>query len=253
MPYKCLVCKSSGWPIRRLPDDPSGRSIQIVKCRSCRLEYFHPMPGDEDLLRFYSQYADFRADQEARRRTARLLIKRLSRWGVNKSRRLLDFGCGRNPFIQAAGCAKWRGYDQYAEMQPGMIADYHAQPWDAITLWGVIEHLPRPCPTVSDLVDALKPRGVLAMTGPWVEARIPCQYKYEHVSYWTRSAVEILFDRCGLRLIEFGTREMIQKSDIYLACVLRTVPPRLRRKINHQLPDFVRVPTNEFFAVGRKV
>jgi len=92
----------------------------------------------------------------------------------------------------------------------------------------------------------------LALTTVSTELAIPYQHKPpEHVTYWTRAALEEALSRNDMRLCEHREYFMKQDSDIYLDAVLRTVPQHLRKQIGHTLPEMVEVPTNEIFAVAQ--
>jgi len=64
--------------------------------------------------------------------------------------------------------------------------------------------------------------------------------------------MEKLFSLAGLKILEYQAYEMIQDSDVYLLCVLRTIPEKYKSKIYHRLPRYVLVPTNKIFVVGEK-
>jgi hypothetical protein len=125
--------------------------------------------------------------------------------------------------------------------------------YDWVVLWGVLEHVADPVEVIHELSDLLGPGGKLALTTVWVEGPIPYQHKPpEHVSYWTRSAMEIAFRKSNITLCEFSPYVMVQDAEVYLNAVLRTVPKELRPKISHELPKMVEVPTNEVFVVGQR-
>jgi len=91
------------------------------------------------------------------------------------------------------------------------------------------------------------------MTTVWTEGSIPYQHKPpEHVTYWTKDAMQAMLERNGFSLVEFRAYRMKQKSDVYLNAVLRTVPAELRNRIHHTLPEVVEVPTNEVFVLAKR-
>lgn len=52
---KCLVCNEEGFFIKKLD------KYDIWKCESCGLEYVYPMPTEQELNNFYSNYTDIQA------------------------------------------------------------------------------------------------------------------------------------------------------------------------------------------------
>ena len=96
--------------------------------------------------------------------------------------RLLDFGCGSGNFMRRMSRLGWNvvGYEPDPKaaataqatlglpVVSGDSADgaCHGDPFDAIVLNHVVEHLPRPEETLRDLAKALKPRGQLVVVTP---------------------------------------------------------------------------------------
>jgi hypothetical protein len=185
------------------------------------------------------------------RRNARRNIRSLARHGLTRRSSLLDYGAGRGAFCAEGRSPRWRSYDPYTF--PEVVFPAGAGVLDWITLWGVLEHLPAPRRTLGRLGAALAPGGRLALTTLTIESSIPYQHKPpEHVTYWTEAALETLLGRCGLAVEDYRPYVMVQKAEVYLGAVLRTVPDRLRRRIHHRLPGFVEVPTNEIWVIARK-
>lgn len=243
----CPVCDVEGFSIKKLS------KYDIRKCKSCGLEYVDPVPTKEELENFYSNYTDIRAGDPTLKKNALRNIKALSKYGLSKESRLLDFGCGKNLFVETGHSPNWFGYDEYAPFQHKMIKDYRSSGWDFITMWGILEHLPTPKETMQELATYLNAEGKLALTTVTTESSIPYQYKPpEHVTFWTKVAIGKLFASAGLKILEYHAYQMIQNSDIYLACVLRTVPYEIKSKIYHKLPKYILIPTNEIFVVGEK-
>ena len=210
------------------------------------------MPTPAALDRFYRSYRDPRAQDEVVARNARRNIRALARHGLSRGSRLLDYGAGRGAFCAAGRSDLWRSYDPYTFPGAAFPAGTGALDW--ITLWGVLEHLPAPRRTLARLGVALARGGKLALTTVSIETAIPYQHKPpEHVTYWTEAALETLLRRCGLTVEDYRPYVMVQKAEVYLGAVLRTVPSRLRRRIHHRLPGFVEVPTNEIWVIARKL
>jgi hypothetical protein len=247
-----MVCSGKGAVIRKNYNMEDIKKCDIMKCQDCGLEYVSPMLTSEELDSVFKNYDDFRADFNALKKTSLRKINLLSKYGLTKESKLLDFGCGKNAFVETGESSNWLGYDKYAEFKQGMTRDFNIPNLDFITMWGVLAHLLNPKKTLNELTSCLKQGGILALTDIATDLPIPYQFRYEHVSYWNKESIETLFSETGLKMLECGHHRIIQNSDIYLRSVLRTVPETYKKRIYHILPEHIEVPTNELFAVGIK-
>jgi len=99
----------------------------------------------------------------------------------------------------------------------------------------------------------LIPGGIIALTTVDAEGMIPYYYKPpEHLTYWTRSAFDILAKENKLEIVEYHTYYMYQKGSIYLQRLLSRTPVEYVGHIVNNLPDVIYVPTNEVFVVLKK-
>jgi SAM-dependent methyltransferase len=123
---------------------------------------------------FYSDYPPHRLSPAhsnlATRVGARNQLTVLTRQGIKKSDRILDYGCGGGTFVHALkkrGYTNAFGYDPYvpAWADPGILEDRY----DAIATWDVIEHLEDPRRFMGGLVGLLRPGGVLVIGTPNAE------------------------------------------------------------------------------------
>ncbi|MFA5863278.1 MAG: class I SAM-dependent methyltransferase [Phycisphaerae bacterium] len=244
----CIVCASQAFHIKLV----AGR-WDIFKCGKCGLEFCSPMPTPEDLNRFYTNYSDPRAGQDVILANAHRNIKTLSDFGLTTTSRVLDFGSGQGAFVQAGNSPSWVNFDPYKEGANDETI-LKSETYDWITLWGVLEHLTDPVAQTEKLSAILMPDGYLALTTVTTEGSIPYQHKPpEHVSYWTRRALELLLNDSGLTICKYAPYAMAQDCDVYLNSVLRTVPESLKPHIHHTLPKMVEVPTNEVFVICRRM
>jgi hypothetical protein len=241
---RCLVCENQAY--RRKTLERSG----IYQCGSCRLEFCHPMPGREELDAFYADYHDLRAAEPVVEANAARNFQKLQEYGLSRDSRLLDYGCGQGIFGRLGAAGRWDSYDPYKADKIDMPAN---GAYDWITLWGVLEHCPGPVSLLKQLSQRFRGGGHLALTTVWIDSGIPYQYKPpEHVSYWTQAALAAALAAADFEMLTFEPYRMVQKSDVYMQAVLRTVPQDYRERIHHDLPEMVEVPTNEAFITARR-
>jgi len=248
----CYVCQS-----------PAGRYAQsvndgysIIKCSECGLEYTCPVPSATTLQAFYDQYHDIRADPRIVEANARGHLQALEKYGWTDASRTLDFGCGRGIFVQIAGSdcygVEWGPVDNPRIRRT--LDEFGDTVWNFITLWGVLEHLADPKQTMGQLIARLRHQGILALTTVDAESLIPYYYKPpEHLTYWTRSAFDVLSRDFGLEIIDYQPYHMVQLANVYVPRLLSRTPEEYRQRFSHQLPEMVTVPTNEVRVVMRKV
>ena len=220
----CPVCRAS-------PAAPfySKNGYTIVECAVCHMRYVSPMPTAEELTAHY-QKAEYFAGEEQQgylsyadmqkallphfRRRLQIIETRCPPRG-----RILDFGCAAGFFLQVAQQHGWHisGVELSQEMarraeellRAPIYTSLAAVPdrdFDAITLWEVIEHVPDPIDTLRQLIDRLKPGGVLMLSTPnnghWQAVRAPAQWvSYRppsHLQYFTRPTLAETLRRADL-------------------------------------------------------
>jgi hypothetical protein len=243
---QCVVCGEPSFRIK-----PIAGGWDIYKCVECGLEFCRPMPTGAEFDRFYANYSDPRAGEAVVEANAERNIRRLAEFGLGPDSRVLDYGCGQGAFCRVGRSKKWVNFDPYKNGadDPKVLVKGG---YDWVTLWGVLEHVADPVEVLKKLSDLLSPGGKVALTTVWTQGSIPYQHKPpEHVTYWTRRAMEVLFDKAGITLCLFDPYVMVQDSEVYLNAVLRTVPKEYRVKIHHDLGKMVEVPTNEILVVGQ--
>ena len=126
---------------------------------------------DADLPLYYSDYPPHRVDPNKlefiTRAGCKNQLKVLTRQGVRKSDRILDYGCGGGMFLRflkEQGYTNSYGYDAYVATydDAGLLTERY----DAIVTWDVIEHDEDPRGFVRKLVGLLRPRGLLVIGTP---------------------------------------------------------------------------------------
>lgn len=253
MQINCPICKEKASnynvPVEK---------YAIYKCPKCGLEYTYPIPTDSQLEEFYSSYFDIRADSTIVNLNATNNLKALSNYGIDNKSIILDFGCGNGEFVNIAGqncygielgksnhCRIFNSFDYLPIKQ-----------YDCITLWGVLEHLNNISEIMKNVSNHLKSNGIIVITTVDAEGNIPYYYKPpEHLTYWTKESLNILASTLNCQIEEFKPYYMNQLSEVYLNRLFSRTPTKYANIISaneHDLPNIIKVPTNEFFAVLRK-
>jgi 2-polyprenyl-3-methyl-5-hydroxy-6-metoxy-1,4-benzoquinol methylase len=208
----------------------------IVSCIHCGLVYLSPRPGKKEITRIYdahyfgreevgSGYTDYQclADnlfQEAGHRLQ--LIAKYVPHGT-----LIDAGCGFGSFLTTAagigytvtGCdiseaavthvkKKYKLKAIVADVYPGK---FPKGPFDVITAWDVIEHMPDPVQSLTAFYNSQKENGFLFMTTPDIEsidALILGKYWYgfkripEHLYYFSPKSIRLMLKEVGYEVVE---------------------------------------------------
>jgi 2-polyprenyl-3-methyl-5-hydroxy-6-metoxy-1,4-benzoquinol methylase len=210
----------------------SKNGYAIVECAACHMRYVSPLPTAEEITAHY-QKAEYFAGEEQQgylnyadmqkallphfRRRLQTLETRFPSRG-----KILDFGCAAGYFLQVAQQRGWHinGVELSQEMAHSAeeslrvpiytsLAAMSDRDFDAITLWEVIEHLPDPIGTLRQLIDRLKPGGVLMLSTPnnghWQAIRAQAQWvgyrPPSHLQYFTRFTLAEALHRAGLAQI----------------------------------------------------
>lgn len=166
-------------------------TFQLVRCRNCGLIYQNPQLTLGEVLQHYpDSYIAYRPDIDSERSIfSRLdqhigMARRCRRTMHHHQHpaRLLDVGCGTGRFLEAMRSRGWQvvGVEpnpyaaQYArssfnlEVRTSTLeeAAFEDAAFDAISLWGVFEHVIDPKATLAEIARILKPGGLLVMSLP---------------------------------------------------------------------------------------
>jgi SAM-dependent methyltransferase len=141
------------------------QTFTVWRCESCGSLH---SKEDVNLPHYYEGYPfaqhklDFWSRVAYRKRT-RDLVKQ----GIQKHHRILDYGCGAGVFVQYLrdqGYAHAVGYDPYvpAFAEPARLKEQY----DAVLAQDVIEHADDPRVMLQEILDCLKPEGLLYLGTP---------------------------------------------------------------------------------------
>lgn len=246
----CLVCGSD-----RRESQWRAHAVLLFECLDCGHHYFERMPrnlgevyeGQSYLEQSKSSYLS-NLDYRLRRFAA----ERLAILAANKpfiaGQRLLDVGCGTGWFLRAA---KERGYDVSGFEFSSALARFTAgsvgcsvhdsdlaaidSRFDIVTLFDVIEHVPRPVDTLNVIRALLQPGGVILVFCPnfdsiairAAQAESNLVMPTRHLSYFTKRSVHRLCALAGMELLWFKTAG-IDIGDIMAWRESRGMPRDLR-------------------------
>ncbi len=216
----CLICNDN------IPEHIVKRvgGYAIVKCQNCR-SYF-AVPDSRNLEQDASHFYDSRE----------YLVGRYSSWAHHDflaykpvlGGTLLDIGSGTGDFLHYA---RLNGYhvlgidhdsravkmgNNYWEFDSLVCCDALAylgktqSKWDAITLFGVLEHFPDPNPLFQQIVDHLQPNGVVSITVQnmdsfcshlWAKLTLGNDYPPNHYTRWSEKGLELFLARYGFKVL----------------------------------------------------
>jgi 2-polyprenyl-3-methyl-5-hydroxy-6-metoxy-1,4-benzoquinol methylase len=148
-------------------------------------------------------------------------LQRLLRHTTGKAR-LLDVGAATGLFVHVAGPA----FEQAMGIEPdpitsgqaraagldvrtGTLEDIQGEPFDAITLLHVIEHLDSPYASLRRVADLLRPGGAVLIETPTIDnvwfKLAPRRWRQlipDHYFFFSRTTLERLLRTCGLQPVE---------------------------------------------------
>ena len=198
---------------------------RILKCLHCGLVFNETRHDAEKLLDFYSDVEDptYLKNIDSRFKTFRYNFAKIKP-RLPASGKLLDIGsyCGislkvahENGF-ETLGVepSKWAARYSEETMQErvfqGVLRDLPAEegPFDVITMWDVMEHLPHPVEEMKRIHSRLKPGGVFAFSTLFIDNWYPKLLKEKwpwymdmHLFYFTLDAMTQLLNKAGLELV----------------------------------------------------
>lgn len=219
----CVICGSTE-AYRKYSIE--GVSEQFVECDSCGVGSLFPMPDAARIQSFYpAEYygtptAKFEPLVESGVRAGSRARVRSLLSGIPAGSHILDVGCGRGVMLRAALDLGYTahgveiseeaaaGVDARAHIRiaPDLAeAGYETNSMDAVVLWHVLEHLPRPGRTLAEIRRILKPGGRLVLAVPnyaswqsrwagadWFHLDLP-----RHLYHFSPDTLSILLHRYG--------------------------------------------------------
>lgn len=208
--------------------------FQIEQCENCALRFTNPRPAEGEELNSYYDTDDYVSHTDEskgivnklyliiRKRALQSKLKLAAKHAAGTN--LLDYGAGTGAFLAHAKQMGWsvRGVEpspvareQAQKKGVKLVAPedritIEVQSQDAITLWHVLEHLPRLNEDVEFLKTRLKPKGKLIIAVPNHESMDAKHYQgnwaaYDaplHLYHFKKKNIQQLGERHGFSLIE---------------------------------------------------
>jgi 2-polyprenyl-3-methyl-5-hydroxy-6-metoxy-1,4-benzoquinol methylase len=242
---RCIICNSD-----RLVVMLKLGSQQLLRCQACDYVFHYPIPSQEELDTYMiasyqgegleetkdifahcgKGYGDGPIIKEYKTALARLTYH-------TEGRQLLDVGCGPGTFLDIARQNGWSvlGIDScpsacyFAEEEFGLRilntrfeqADLSAPPFDVVTMWDFLEHVPNPVAVLTEAHNRLRNQGLLLLSLPnrcsliyglakvLIKANIPFfrheaqkLFHFSHISYFSVVSLDYLLQRTGFVIIE---------------------------------------------------
>lgn len=262
---KCPVCEAVGF-------DPlfTKQGFDFVRCTNCNLVYVNPRLLESATLAYYGDSADQQSMEDWMKVLASpanqawqvpyfqeavdILSQRISAKG-----KILDIGCSIGLFMEVAqksgfeciGLEPEPKSREYAvqrglDVRPELFKDagFSTNSFDAITLFGVMEHLSNPKQLLVEIWDVLEPGGVVMAVSPNVYSLANGTLHEQartftgrnHLSYFSRDTFSSLFERCGYEVVHLDTAltgldavlNYWQFNDPHASLSLDLLPSKLR-------------------------
>lgn len=239
---------------------------RIVRCLECGLTYTNPLPDNQKLLEGYKYVVDKTYLRNLAGRTATFSrnLESVIRF-LHPRGRLLDVGCFVGEFLQVAKAKGFmvHGVDpsewavNYARehldapIWAGTLKDVpsEVEPFDVITSFDVLEHLPNPLQDCTEINRRLVSGGMFIFSTLNIDSWFPRimgerwpWYMDMHLIYFNRDSLSDLLHRTGFRIVDISCYHHIVRLE-YLVNKIASLTrlPTLSKFVPTGIAD-IRVP-----------
>jgi 2-polyprenyl-3-methyl-5-hydroxy-6-metoxy-1,4-benzoquinol methylase len=232
----CPICNSVQIKPFLLCNDNtvSRETFNIVECVSCGFKFTNPRPEKHQLGDYYKSEAYISHSninkgfinsiyQIVRKYTLFKKLQLISKF--YKTGNILDIGCGTGEFLKIFKDAKWNtlGIEPSMDVRKMAVDNYgldireeaeitnlETASFDIITMWHVLEHVPRLNDRIEDLKRLIKPNGIIIIAVPncisldakiyaenWAAYDVP-----RHLYHFSSKDIQTLFINHGLKVFK---------------------------------------------------
>ncbi|MFD2932141.1 class I SAM-dependent methyltransferase [Spirosoma flavum] len=234
--HQCPVCGNNTFSTHLICEDylVSNQKFTIQQCQKCSFRLTNPRPDASSISSYYKseQYVSHNDESSGLVNTAYRLVRNYTlRSKLNlinklngKQGKILDVGCGTGAFLESCREGGWQvtGMEPdpdartiaikklQAEIEPSLEAFDKTQPFDIISLWHVLEHIPDLNESITILHQLLAEQGTLLIAVPnsdsydahyfkeyWAAYDVP-----RHLHHFTPLTIEPLFKKHGFVLTD---------------------------------------------------
>ena len=161
----------------------------LVKCMECDQIAVYPIPGKDELKKYYNTVFEVPLYQEKKTlRKATRVLDELKRLGIEEGAKILEIGASYGFFMKIANDVGFESYGlemsakacEYAKNEFGIEIENSSleeskfvqknHSFDAVILLDVIEHVTNPSEIISQIESLLKPGGFVVITTPNIES-----------------------------------------------------------------------------------
>lgn len=233
----CPVCRSEKLNEAYQHKDELGlRTWSVWACSNCAMGFVNPQPSWDELAPYYASDYDPYTQSHGATESDEAVVARARAAGefrhvpIKAGDRLLDVGCGGGYFLRIAGklgavpdgvepspngaaASRQAGLNVFHGTLEQYVEAHGDRRFDVITMNHVLEHVPDPVATLSNLRKLLAPGGfvsiivpnagcwaVRSMKGDWHSSDVP-----RHLFQFTERGMEACGRQAGLRRIAFQT------------------------------------------------